>query len=522
MVSQLDPSRKVVVTGAAGTVGRAVVGRLLAGGWSVRGVDVRAPQEEISGDLELEIGDLTDPRFAHRCVRDAGAVIHTAALVDISLGYEALRPLNVDAVRVLYRGAARAGARRFVHFSSGSIYGTDGRGPLREEMVLAPSSPYELTKIESERMLEEVGRDEELEWIVLRPGLVYGPGARFLLADLAAVPPLLRAVLGDNVPALAGGPRTNVVHAEDVARAAVFLMLGAAPYRAYNVADPTPLDMGSIVTAVIRAYGLEPRFTIPLPEPGSLRPLRPVLDSDVFFRAANAPVLPLWRELVEEHALVDALSPALDRESAPYLFRDSVFSVERLAVRGFTWKHPDFREHIGDVLRWYEDNRWIPTVDEVAPGRKRLPRMGFRFTETMAGEVRLRDDAVRAGPGRPFVFTVTARARRIERFLRTWETDLDGVLRWPGVADGAAVRGTLWMPLLSRRVLVYDFSFRGDDGRRLRFVGRKDVRLSRLLATMTRLPGRVLDDEDNEVARGVARFDLGRELLPMVRSFGIE
>ena len=78
--------------------------------------------------------------------------------------------------------------------------------------------------------------------------------------------------------------------------AAVFLMKRAAPYRPYNVADPTPLDVGTIVTSAIRAYGLEPRFTIPLPEPGTLRPLQPLLDSDIFFRLANAPVEPVWQE----------------------------------------------------------------------------------------------------------------------------------------------------------------------------------------------------------------------------------
>jgi hypothetical protein len=392
-----------------------------------------------------------------------------------------------------------------------------------EDDPLVASSPYERTKIESEQVLEELHHDVGLEWIVIRPSLIYGPGARFLVAGLAAIPPALRFVFGKNVPGLRGGPTTNLVHAEDVARAAVFLMRSAAPGRAYNVADPTPLDVGTILTSTIRAYGIEPSFMIPLPEPGTLRPLRPILDSDVFFRAANAPLEPMWRELVEEHDLDDHLNLSIDRESAPYMFRHSVFSVDRLRVRGFTWKHPDVRRSIGPVMRWYEDARWIPRIDEVRPGGGRAPRLGFAFTETMAGRVRLVDDAILTPEeeGRPFVFTVTARATRVERFLRDWEARIEGILCWDGVADGARVRGVLHMPLLTRRQLHYDFSFEGEDGRTYRFLGRKDVDLRHPIDTMTTLPGRVIDDEDREVARGEARFDLRKDLLHMVSSFSL-
>lgn len=523
MAGKSKKIKKVLVTGAAGTVGRYLVGELLDQGYEVRAVDIRPPRDLENPDLELVQGDLTDQDLIRSVVRGVDVVINLAALVDISLSYEQLAPLNVDAMRNLYLQAARAGARRFVQFSSGSIYGKTPDGVLHEDGPLDPASPYERTKVETEQILAELVHDTHLEWIVIRPSLIYGPGARFLLADLAAIPPMLRYVLGTNIPVLRGGPRTNVVHAEDVARAAVFLMKSAAPGRAYNVADPTPLDAGTIFSAAIRAYGLEPRFTVPLPEPGTLRPLRPLLDSDIFFRAANAPVVPLWKELVEEHGLVDALTPTVDRESAPYMFRDSVFSVDRLRVRGFTWKHPDIRQSIHDVIRWYQDNRWIPSAEEVIPGGGRLPRMGFAFTETMAGKVRLTDGAVEqpTQDGRPFIFTVTARAPRFERFVRNWEARIEGIVYWQDLADGAALTGTLRMPLIHERKLHYDFAFQGENGRRYRFQGQKDVKLRHPISTMTTLPGRVVDDQDREVASGVARFDLRKELVPMVLSFSL-
>ncbi len=526
MPRNAEDIKNVVVTGASGAVGRYVVDELLGLGIRVRGVDIRSP---LVGALPDDPGftfmqaDLTLEGEAERAVEGMDSVIHTAALVDIALDYETLRPLNVDAVRSLYLAAARAGVRRFVHFSSGSVYGDNGGGEVVEDDPLVASSDYERTKIESEKVLEELHHDVGLEWIVIRPSLIYGPGARFLVAGTAAIPAALLFVFGKNVPGLRGGPTTNLVHAEDVARAAVFLMRTAAPGRAYNVADPTPLDVGTIITSTIRAYGLEPSFTIPLPEPGTLRPFRPILDSDIFFRAANAPMEPLWRELVEEHGLKDHLKAGIDRESAPYMFRHTIFSVDRLRVRGFTWKHPDMRRSIASVMRWYEDARWIPRITEVRPGGGRAPRLGFAFTETMSGRVKLVDDAIMSPDedGRPFIFTVTARAARVERFLRDWEARIDGILSWEGMADGARVKGVLHMPLLTRRQLHYDFSFTGEDGRVYRFVGRKDVDLRHPIDTMTTLPGRVLDSDEREVARGEARFDLRKDLLPMVTSFSL-
>jgi UDP-glucose 4-epimerase len=523
MAKKVCDIKKVVVTGAAGTVGSYLVDELLEKGYQVRGVDIRAPREPGRAKMEFIEGDLTDPGFAASVVQGMDAVINTAALVDISLSYEELYPLNVEAVRVLYQKAAEAGARKFVHFSSGSIYGKPEGELLTEDTELSPSSPYEQSKVDSEKLLAEISQDEGLDWIVLRPGLIYGPGARFLLADIAAIPPLLRFVLGKNIPALRGSIRTNVVHAEDVARAAVFLMRNAAPARAYNVADPTPLDVGTIVTAAIRAYGLETRFTIPLPEPGTLRPFKPILDSDIFFRTANKPLAPIWKELVEEHGLVPGLNPTLDRETAPYMFRHSVFSVDRLRVRGFRWKHPDVRESMPAVIRWYVENGWIPKLADVRPGAGRTPRLGFSFTETMAGHVKLTNDAIMTptDAGRPFEFTVTARATRVERFLRNAETRIEGILHWDDMADGAAISGTLRIPLITDRKLHYDFSFTAMDGKKYRFVGQKDVKLLKPLSTMTTLPGRILDSDEHEVAAGVARFDLRRELLPMVRSFSL-
>ena len=522
MSTKINDIKKVVVTGASGAVGRCILRNLLSEGIEVRAVDIRSPGDDILSmpGISFVQGDLTDSAFASSIASGMDAVIHTAALVDIGLDYEALYPLNVEAVCNLYIAAAKAGARRFVHFSSGSVYGPGAGGVVDEDTPLVAKSPYERTKIESEEAIAELYHDMGLEWIVLRPSLIYGPGARFLAAGAAAIPPVLRWVLGEKVPGFKGGPRTNLVHAEDVARAAIFLMRNAAPLRAYNVADTTPLDAGAILTAAIRAWGIEPAFMIPIPEPESMRPLRSILDSDAFFDAINAPIGPGWKRLAEEHGLEPGLHLSVDRGSAPYLFQDTVFSVDRLRVRGFTWKHPDFSKSIASVLRWYEDHRWIPRIQDVEPGGGRTPHVGFSFTETMAGEVDLVDEGRREG-GRPFVFTVTAKALRIDRFLQDAETRIDGILCWDGIADGVPIQGSLRMPLLSRRQLHYDFTFKADDGETYRFTGRKDVDVLRPLESMTTLPGQVLDSSGDEVASGVARFNLGRDLLPMVASFSL-
>lgn len=142
---------------------------------------------------------------------------------------------------------------------------------------------------------------------------------------------------------------------------------------------------------------------------------------------------------------------------------------------------------------------------------ERLP--GFSFDETMAGTLTL------AGESQPrrILFCLHAEAARGLAYLRDGRTRLSGVISIERLTEAAPLTGSLWILPLSR-IIRYELSFEDADGKALRFVGQKDVRLLDLRRTMTVLPGRLLDQDDHELGRGEVRFSLS-DLPSFLNSF---
>ncbi|MCS6913349.1 MAG: hypothetical protein RMK29_02680 [Myxococcales bacterium] len=131
----------------------------------------------------------------------------------------------------------------------------------------------------------------------------------------------------------------------------------------------------------------------------------------------------------------------------------------------------------------------------------RLP--GFCFAETLSGHVFLQ------GQRRAMECRLRAEAQDIMDHLRTGRTAIAGAVDIEGVCHRAPLAGTLWIHLPRR--IRYEFSFRTDDGRSLRFVGQKDIRLVHPLRTLTTLPGEV---HDNGRTIGLARLHFRWRTLP--------
>jgi len=511
----------VVVTGAAGTVGALVVEELLRRE-DTRVIRVDRPERRLpalpdgaKGRVEDRPGDLGDAAFARACVAGGTYVVHTAALIDIGLDYARLKPINVDAVGWLYEGARDEGVQGFVHFSSGSVYQTTS-GLITEDTPLRADSAYEQTKIDSEALLQALARKGGPGWVVLRPSLIYGPRGLRLAGPLPTLPPIIKLLSGGTAMiGLAGGPRSNWVHAEDVARAAVFVMDRREAYgEVFNVCDDTPLPFGEILGAAIRAYGFTTTANLPIPPKLVLRLLVPLLSTDAFFQLLNVGAGILWTVIRNRHDLTDDLVPHVDAATASYFVRDVVFSNAKLKELGWTVKHPDIRTAYSDVLRWYQDAGWAPRYEQ--GGFAESLDVGFEFTATLSGTWRRTDE--RAAGERNFTFTATATADRLLGFAAAPTARLRGTLFAEDLADGVPIEGTLELGLFSHRRIVYEFDFDSREGVRYRFRGQQDVDVLHALRTLTELPGRILDPAGREIATVQLTLDLPNDLLPMALS----
>lgn len=509
----------VLVTGAAGTVGVYVVAQLIAAGKRVVATDRFAlpTSFDVPADAALEIrqGDITDPRFCAELVEGIDAVVHLAGAIDLRLPWETLSKINVEAVRHLYEAANQKGCRRFVFFSSGSIY-RHQRGPITEACPFDPTSPYEQSKVNAERYLWALPRQGTAVTVV-RPSMIYGPRARFLGAKASAIPPML-ALFFTRIPKIKGGAVVNWVHAEDAARSAVFLLDHPdAAWQAFNVADETPISFGELLDVITRSYGLPSGIEVAFPN-RLIEWLGPTLARSGFaLKMASTVTERLWKFIVERDDLMPAISAAVDREAFEYATREVVFDTAKLKRLGFRVKWKSFRDGYPTVLQWFQANRWVPAY-RPDDSREWGGSVGFKFVETMAGTW-WRTSGSRA---LPFSFSVTARTSNARQFVREGNLQLEGHVEAEGLGQRQPCAGTLivrpgWQPELS-----YDVTFRGEDGRRYRFTGKKQVQWLRFVPTLTYLPGRVYDDRGQIVGRAVTYFDLKRHWRDFIGSFALQ
>jgi nucleoside-diphosphate-sugar epimerase len=174
---------KVLVTGANGFVGRAVLQHLstiedVQTIGSLRTVSSASVDEKRHQGFEV-VGDLSGQTDWSHALKEVNTVIHTAARVHVMQDAAAdplkqFRSVNVEGTLNLARQAAVAGVQRFIFISSIKVNGeaTEKGIPFTPEDVPAQFDAYGLSKFEAEQGLRD------MDFVIIRPPLVYGPGVK--------------------------------------------------------------------------------------------------------------------------------------------------------------------------------------------------------------------------------------------------------------------------------------------------------------------------------------------------------
>jgi nucleoside-diphosphate-sugar epimerase len=256
---------RVLVTGASGFVGRALCEHLEQHGFAVRRALRRPPAGNVGEYVVVgDIGAKTDWAPA---LDGIDLVAHLAARVHVMHDTAGdpmaeYRAVNVEGTRTLAYSAAHAGVRRLLFMSSIKVNGEAAAEPYTEGHLPHPEDRYGVSKWEAEQALAEIGPHAGLQWTVLRPPLVYGPGvgANFLR--------LMQAVAHRRpLPFGAVHNRRSLVFVGNLVDAArVCLTHPAAANAMFLVRDGEDVSTPDLARRMARALGVIPLlFPVPVP-----------------------------------------------------------------------------------------------------------------------------------------------------------------------------------------------------------------------------------------------------------------
>ena len=241
---RLPERMKVLVTGGSGVVGQSTVVALIRRGHTVRLLS-RGAAEDAKGfppGVEAWPGDILSPASLAGAADGCQAVMHLVGIVSEKPPAMTFARVNVEGTQAMVSEARRAGCRRFIYVSS---LGAD-RG----------ASPYHRSKMEAETIVSAFSP----EWVIVRPGAVYGPGDETLslLLRMVRTLPMVPSI-GD------GSQRMQPVWHEDLA--AGLAVAVDHPAIAAKVLEVGGAEVVTLRSLIDRMQSLTGRKTPTLPMP---------------------------------------------------------------------------------------------------------------------------------------------------------------------------------------------------------------------------------------------------------------
>jgi UDP-glucose 4-epimerase len=316
----MSKQKKILVTGAAGFVGRFVCQELRRQHMDFIG-SARSPnRSDISHVAELS----TTTNWAE-VLDDIDAVIHLAARVhvmneEVNAEIESYRDLNLYATMHLAQEAIKHGVRRFIFVSTIKVNGeSSGEAVFSPEDVPEPHGSYSISKLEAEQALRALCQRSAMELVIVRPPLVYGPGVR---ANFLRLIQLVR--LGVPLPLASVTAERSMIAVENLANFLVLLCVhpGVAN-RTWLISDGHDLRISDLIRLIASAMEKRARlFPVPVSVLKLLAQLTGKSDQlDRFVRPLRADISAAvnelgWRPVIScDQAIHNTVKHFLDTES---------------------------------------------------------------------------------------------------------------------------------------------------------------------------------------------------------------
>lgn len=335
MNTELLEGRKILVTGATGFTGAILARKLVERGADVRAIARASSSLESLKDLKIEWfrGDVFDPAVVNAAMKDVEYVFHIAAAYrEAGIADEVYHKVHVISTQLLAEASLKnPGFKRFVHVSTVGVHGHVENPPADEEYPMNPGDIYQETKAEAETWIRDFAPKHKLQFVVLRPAAIYGPGDRrlFKVFKMASWP--FFPILGH------GKCLYHLVHVDDLTE--IMMLAATHPAAAGQVfisGNPEPASLEGIAGTIAGTLGRK------------LRVIR----------------IPAWPFFVAS-AICEAIckplriEPPLYRRRVAFFTKDRAFNTAKLRnLLGYSFKYTN-ESGLRQVTEWYVANGWL-------------------------------------------------------------------------------------------------------------------------------------------------------------------
>jgi len=236
---------RVVITGANGFIGKHTIRAFLKAGYQVLGLDVAINLLEEFKDnpnFSAAVADITSPTFKD-FIQYGDKVLHLAAIAkfeDCEANPQRAVLVNVLGTLNVVKACIEKHAERLIYSSTGAVYSTSARTPIREDEPRIPASIYGWSKKQSEDWIIHFG--EQLPYVILRYGYIYGKEK-----DWGAVGKFLTLISKGEKPVLYGGEQINdFTHVDDIVQANLLALETKHLNQIYNIGTGVPTSIKDV------------------------------------------------------------------------------------------------------------------------------------------------------------------------------------------------------------------------------------------------------------------------------------
>ncbi len=251
--------KHVVVTGANGFVGKAVVKALLGRGVRVRtlcGPPAGHDDPGLCGTASA-CADICDTGAYQGLFQGADAVVHLAGPPSVRESFaqpELYRRVHVDGTAAILDISRTHNVRRFIYLSSAEVYGRPTTNPVSEGFPLEPRSPYGAAKAAAEKMIDAHLQNSAMSAIVLRAFSIYGQGQ----SEQSLIASLLRMIAAGTIEVEDLRPIRDYCHVRDLADAVErSIALQATGIQTLNIGTGVGTSVANLATMLLRTAGCE-------------------------------------------------------------------------------------------------------------------------------------------------------------------------------------------------------------------------------------------------------------------------